>query len=692
MNNNSMLDQAVSRLKLIGPRRAASLERMGVFTLGDLLYHFPREYEDRKNLQPVYKLKHNSQAVVEGVVVGLEEIKPRKNLVITKLGIHDGVTIFYAVWFNQPYVKKQLPPGTKVMVSGKVDRSFAMVQIKANDFDILDGPRNNLNTGRIVALYPLSGNLSQRTMRRAIFNALQEFLPATKEFLPSQVLQKYKFPAIHKALENIHFPVSNADASEARRRFVFEEFFIFQMALAHRRDQNASGIKKHRYRLQNKLTELFTRRLPFNLTPAQKRVWQEIARDMDAVHPMNRLLQGDVGSGKTVVSALALLKAVDSGYQAALMAPTEILAEQHYFNLSRYMHGLGIKMALITGGIDKKGKNSILAGVLAGEVEIVIGTHALIQETVQFSYLSLVIIDEQHRFGVRQRAILQDKGVLPDVLVMTATPIPRTLAMTLYGDLDMSVIDSLPPGRLPVKTLALKPTALHKVYAFMNQEIDRGNQAYVVCALVEESEKIDVQPAIEVAEYLKTKIFPSFKVGLVHGRMQAAEKDETMTLFRQGEIDILVATSVIEVGVDVPGATVMVVLDAQRFGLAQLHQLRGRVGRGDKQSFCFLIAESLTEEGVERLRAMTQSTDGFRLAETDLKIRGPGEFFGTRQSGLPEFKIADPVADVEVMSQARREAVKILSDDPQLEGPENKLLLGEIKRRLNKENNYFNIS
>lgn len=692
MNNNSVLNRPVLLLKMIGPRRAKLLGKLGIFTLGDLLYHFPREYQDRTKFQPAHRFKHNSQAVIKGTVVGSQDLKPRKNLTITKVGIHDGTGVFYAVWFNQPYIKKQLRPGTGIIVTGKMDKSFGSAQVQVNDFDILSDQQEPLNSGRIVPIYPLTGKLGQRTLRQIIYSALQEWLPEINEFLPSHILDKYKFPSLKKAIKNIHFPDTGEEANQSRRRFIFEELFMFQLGLNIRRRQSVSRKKKHQYNSQNKLVGQFLTQLPFTLTGAQKRVWQEISRDMDAPYPMSRLLQGDVGSGKTIISALALLKAAGSGFQAALMAPTEILAEQHYLTLQKYMQKLGVKVALVSGGMNIKRKNSILAEIASGSVQIVVGTHAIIQETVQFASLSLIVIDEQHRFGVRQRAALQKKGNLPDVLVMTATPIPRTLAMTLYGDLDMSVIDELPPGRQIVKTYAVKPSALKKVYALIQKEIESGNQAYVVCALVEESEKIDVQPAVDIAEYLKKYIFPAFNVGLIHGRMSPEEKEEVMNGFRQGEINILVSTSVIEVGVDVPNATVMVILDAHRFGLAQLHQLRGRVGRGDKQSFCILVAEPVTEEAKERLRSMIQTTDGFRLAETDLKIRGPGEFFGTRQSGLPEFKIADLVMDFKEMNSARDETIDLLAGDPDFEIPENKLLLAEMKRRLNSSRNYLDIS
>jgi len=690
--DKNVLNKPVHYVKRIGPRRARLLEKMGIFTLGDLFYHFPRQYEDRTHIQPAHRFPHDSKAIIKGTVVGSQDLKPRKNLIITKVGVHDGTAIFYAVWFNQPYIKKQLRPGTGIIVTGKMDRSFGVPQVHVNDFDVFSERQPLLNSNRIVPVYPLTGKLGQRAMRQIVYGALQDWLAEIDEFLPPYILEKYDFPSLSEAIHNIHFPGTMEEAHHSRRRFIFEELFMLQLGLALKRKKNALQKKRHRYSSDAGLTGSFMAQLPFHLTEAQKRVWNEISGDMDAPYPMNRLLQGDVGSGKTIISALALLKAAESGFQGALMAPTEILAEQHFLNLQNYMAPVGVNVALVSGGMNAKEKSRVLDEIASGHVRVVVGTHAIIQETVQFAELSLVVVDEQHRFGVRQRATLQYKGLQPDVLVMTATPIPRTLAMTIYGDLDISVIDEMPPGRQSIKTYAVKPSALDKVYKLIHNEITAGHQAYVVCALVEESEKLDVRPAVETAAYLQNEVFSAFNVGLIHGRMGTEEKEEVMASFRKGHIDILVATSVIEVGVDVSNATVMVILDAHRFGLAQLHQLRGRVGRGNKQSFCILVAEPSTSEARERLRAMTLTTDGFRLAEMDLKIRGPGDFFGTRQSGIPELKIADPVANAKIMHMARNEAASLLAGDPALEKPLHKLLLAEMIRRFNTKENFIEIS
>jgi len=690
--DNNILTKPIQFLKMVGPRRAHLLAKLNIFSLGDLLYHFPREYEDRSHMQPASRFPHGSNAVVKGTVVGSEELRPRKNMTITKLGVHDGTGVFFAVWFNQAYIKKQVRPGTNIVVTGKMDKSFGVPQIKVTDFEKISTSGKLLHSGRIVPMYPLTEKLGQRTMRQIMYAALQESVPRIKEFLPSYILEKYKLPSIGAALSKIHFPENLKQAENARKRLVFEELFLLQLGLAIRRSKLSNKKKDHVYCNGMGLVSRLMQSLPFNLTKAQKRVWDEISSNMQSSFPMNRLLQGDVGSGKTIICIFALLKAAESGLQGVLMAPTEILAEQHYINLKKHLHGLGVRVVIVSGAVPAKEKNKILDQISAGEANIVVGTHAVIQETVQFKNLSLVVVDEQHRFGVRQRAILQRKGFTPDVLVMTATPIPRTLTMTVYGELDISVIDALPPGRKPVKTYAVKPSAWNKVYKLMHNQIEEGHQAYLVCALVEESEKVDIQSAVDTAENLQKQIFPDYKVGLLHGRMTPDEKDKTMSSFREGNTNILVATSVIEVGVDVPNATVIIIVDAHRFGLAQLHQLRGRVGRGARQSYCILVSEPGTDEAKERLRAMTMSNDGFRLAEMDLKIRGPGELFGTRQSGLPELKIADLITNMKTMGLARSEALSFMDAHGEQRKYDYNNLFGEMERRFMQKGDYIDIS
>ncbi|TEB14121.1 ATP-dependent DNA helicase RecG [Pelotomaculum sp. FP] len=680
----------VQYLKMIGPRRAAAMQKLGLFTVRDLLYHFPRRYEDRSRLLPAGACPHGETATIRGTVLAAQDLKPRRGLTVTKLAVHDGTGIFYAVWFNQPFVKKSLSTGTKLFVTGKVDKSFGPVQVMVEDYEVAEGG-DPLGAGRLVPIYPLTGQLTQRLLRAVVKTTLDEARSNAGEFLPAELLGKYKLPVFGDALASIHFPECREDLEKARRRFIFEELFLLQLGLAVRRATVAARHKEYRCRRDGGLTSSFIHNLPYRLTGDQVRVWGEIAADMESSSPMQRLLQGDVGSGKTVISILALLKAVENGLQGALMAPTEILAEQHYLVMKRTLVPIGVEAGLLTSSTPKKEKELLLQRLAEGDLKLLVGTHALIQQDISFQRLGLVVVDEQHRFGVRQRAALQYKGSCPDTLVMTATPIPRTLALTLYGDLDLSVISETPPGRLPVKTYAVLPSALHKAYKLAADQLRLGRQVYIVCPLVEESEKVDLQAATDIAEKLAAGEFRNYRVRLLHGRMKAGEKEEIMTAFRQGEVDVLVATTVIEVGVDVPNATMMVVLDADRFGLAQLHQLRGRVGRGGHQSYCILTGSPRTEEGKARLKAMTLIADGFALAEEDLRLRGPGEFQGTRQSGLPELKIADLLRDVQVFQTARQEAIALAGSDPNLTRPENSRLPAEIKARYSGSGGYMGI-
>lgn len=687
---NEYLEKPVQYLKMVGPRRAAALQKLGIFTVRDLLYHFPRRYEDRTRLQPAGACAHGETATLRGTVLAAQDLKPRRGLIVTKLAVHDGLGVFYAVWFNQPFVKKNLPPGTKLFVTGKVEKSYGATQVLVEEYEVDDGG-DSLGAGRLVPVYPLAGQLSQRLLRAMVKSALDGTEGLAGEFLPEKLLEKFTLPRLETALAAAHYPGTEKEAQAARKRFIFEELFLFQMALATRRKDHAGRKKAHRYLPEEKLTAAFISSLPYRLTGGQMKVWQEISRDMDSPAPMHRLLQGDVGAGKTVISTLALLKAVESGLQGAMMVPTEILAEQHYLGMKRSLAPMGVEVGLLTGSTRKKEKGELLERVRSGELKVLVGTHALIREDVDFQRLGLAVVDEQHRFGVRQRAVLQYKGYYPDTLVMTATPIPRTLALTLYGDLDISVISELPPGRRPVKTWAVLPAALPKVYSLVREQVSRGRQAYIVCPLVEESEKIDLKAAVELAENLAAGEFRDCRVGLLHGRMKADEKESIMDSFRAGETEILVATTVVEVGVDVPNATVMVILDADRFGLAQLHQLRGRVGRSSHQSYCILVADPKTEEGRARLKAMTRTADGFALAEEDLRLRGPGEFYGTRQSGLPEFKIADLLRDWKALQAAREEALAWVREDPHLQKPESRALLEEVKARFGGAGGYIEV-
>ncbi len=677
-------------LKQVGPKRLQLLHKLGITTVEELLYHFPRRYEDRSRLKRFAQMKDGDTETVMGTVIGCQEFKPRKGLTITKAAVYDGSSIGYAVWFNQAYIKKQVTQGTEIMITGKVARKFGYVQISVNDFETLDRD-DPLHAGRIIPFYPATEGLPAKVLRSVMKFAVDKYGPAQEEFLPPELIRKYRFWQLPAALEKIHFPDKLTEVEPARRRLVFEELFLLQLGVSLQKVTRLSepGIK---HKPDGPLVQKFLKNLPFALTGAQAQVLGEIRRDMEDSKPMNRLLQGDVGCGKTVVAAAALVKTVENGCQGAIMAPTEILAEQHFQGLLELLEPLGLRVALLTGSLAKKEKKQTLEDIRQGHLDIIAGTHAIIQDEVEFHRLGLAVTDEQHRFGVRQRAKLQKKGANPDVLVMTATPIPRTLALTVYGDLDISVINELPPGRRPVKTSWLNGRMKGRVYKFIHDQVKAGRQVYYICPLVEESEKIEVKAAMELAETLQTKIFPDLTVGLVHGRLKQEAKDTVMRQFKKGVVNILVATTVVEVGVNVPNAAVIVVEDADRFGLAQLHQLRGRVGRSTYQSHCILVADPLTEEGKTRMKIMQATSDGFVIAEEDLKLRGPGEFFGTRQSGLPDLKIADLSKDVKILQAAREEAWNLVRQDPGLSRPENAGLKAKVMAKFQGTDNYIKIS
>lgn len=678
----SIWQKPVQYVKGVGPQRALLLSRLGVKSVGDLLYHLPRRYEDRRVCRPVRAYKDGEVATVEGEVVTVQETTARSGIKVLRAALRDRWGFFYAVWFNQPYLKRLLKAGSRLTVTGKVRHGFGVAEIQVAEFETGEG-EDGLSTGRIVPIYPLTEKLSQRVLRTVVFTALKNEAQALPEVLPPDLLRERGFYGRGKALAAAHFPESMDEAEEGRRRLVFEELFLLQVALLRRRQKIISAEKHHRYAPDGPKVSALRSSLPFTLTPAQERAWGEISRDMEQPQPMHRLLQGDVGSGKTVVAALALAKAVENGLQGALMAPTEILAEQHYLTLRSLLEPAGISVTLLTGSLKKEERLLRLKAAASGEAAVVVGTHALIQEGVAFERLGLAVVDEQHRFGVRQRGLLRAKGACPDVLVMTATPIPRTLALTLYGDLDLTVIDGLPPGRQAVKSVWLKPAELGRVYRFVRAEVEKGRQAYFVCPLIEESEQLSAQAAVDLAAELK-EIFPEFAVAVLHGRLKLEEKEKIMSAFRQNKINILVSTTVIEVGVDVPNATVMVVYDADRFGLAQLHQLRGRVGRGGHAAYCILVAGRTTPEASARLKALTTLSDGFALAEEDLQIRGPGEFFGTRQSGLPELKVANILRDHGVLELARVEAERFLNADPHFASALGRKIKDEISLRFEK--------
>ena len=665
-----MLNTSIQFLKGIGEKRAQALNKVGIYTIGDLLQYYPRRYLDRSNITPIRNLRPNDTATVVGKIVTQGIKKGTRSRFIVVLS--DNTGFLNCVWFHQiPYWQKLFNVGQTLAVSGKIGY-FGGLQIVHPEFDLLsenseDREDEFLHTGKIIPLYPSTESLSRigldsRGFRRVIRNLLRNYSSQIEEILLESIIQKHQLIYLEEAFQNIHFPKDFPSLQQARTRLKFDEFFLMEFMLAYRKHRVSQQEKGIYFSKVGERLKTLVDKLPFELTEAQKKVIREIRADMKKTHPMYRLLQGDVGSGKTIVALVSMLIAVENGYQATLMAPTEILAEQHYLTFRRLLEELEVDIELLIGGQRKSEREAILTSIEKGNCDIVIGTHAIIQENVRFHKLGYIVIDEQHRFGVTQRAVLKEKGSNPDVLVMTATPIPRTLSLTLYGDLDVSIINELPEGRSAVKTYWRYTNKRKEIYEFIKSKIAKGQQAYIVFPLVEESEKLDLKAATESYEKMSEGIFSDFKIALLHGRMKTEEKDAIMMAFKSGEIQILVSTTVIEVGVDVPQATIMVIENSERFGLTQLHQLRGRVGRGSEQSYCILIAKSpLTDDAVTRLNTMTRTNDGFEIAEVDLKLRGPGEFFGTRQHGLPELKIADPITDSSLLITAREEAFRIIN-------------------------------
>jgi len=679
------LNMDVRYVKGVGERLSKVLGKIGIFTARDLLMHFPHRHEDRTHFRRISQLKHGETATIRGKVLVADNLRtPRTQTLLTRVGIGDDSGTASLVWFNQAYLKNRFVKllGKEIIIYGTAQFGSRGIEIVNPEWEEAGDGTDPLSSNRIVPVYPLTEGLYQGTIRRIIYQALDRLLPAIEDALPERVLDRRDLVDAATALRNIHFPESQVALAAARFRLVYEEFFLLQLALALRKQSFTTGRPGIAFEVTPDCTRRFYESLPFQLTSAQKRVIAEIEQDMSREAAMNRLLQGDVGSGKTVVAVAAMMVAIHNGYQAALMAPTEILAEQHYSVLSEMLQGLGVEVALLTGSLTATEKQRTKKKIASGDVQVVVGTHAVIQEDVEFKRLGLVVIDEQHRFGVLQRAAVKEKGWNPDVLVMTATPIPRTLALTVYGDLDLSVIDEMPPGRRPIRTHWKTPDQREQIYEAIRRLVQQGRQVYVVCPLIEESEKLQAKAATELAERLKNEVFPDLNIGVLHGQMRPAEKDDVMRRFRDGEIQILVSTTVIEVGVDVPNACVMLIEDAERFGLAQLHQLRGRVGRSEQQSYCVLAADPKTDEGRERLRVIARTNNGFEIAEEDLRIRGPGEFYGTRQSGLPSLRLANVLRDVDILEKSREDAFALVKADPGMESPEHAKLKAEIFRRF----------
>jgi ATP-dependent DNA helicase RecG len=681
------LDDDLQYLKGVGPSVAQILAKMNLHTVSDLLRYVPRRYEDRTHFRRLSEVMPGELATLHGRVIAADtQGTSRKNFQITKVLIDDGSGVGQLIFFQQPYLQKRFQEmaraGRWIVVYGQAKRSgYGPVEIERAEWEEVSDDTDALSTHRIVPVYPATEGITQKRLRRIIYSAINSYESLIEEPLPPAVLLQHHLLDRKTSIRNVHFPESAVMMEAARRRLIFEEFFLLQVGLARRRKIHAHAARAHRIAVDvERLREVLRKICSFELTGAQWRAIEDIAQDISSGRVMNRLIQGDVGSGKTMVAVAAMLMAVEAGLQAALMAPTEILAQQHAIVLKRLLEPLKIPIELAIGSLRSKEKEAARTSIASGESRIVIGTHALIQEGVEFHKLGLAVIDEQHRFGVLQRQALQKKGEQPHVLVMTATPIPRTLTLTVYGDLDTSIIHELPPGRKPIKTHWKRSEQASEVYSAMQRLILQGRQAYIVCPLVEESEKLQVKAATKLAEHIQRDVFPQFRVGLLHGQMRTEEKEEMMRQFKAQELDILVATTVIEVGIDVPNATVIVIEDADRFGLAQLHQLRGRVGRGEHPSYCILMASPKTEDAITRMQVMTETQDGFRIAEEDLKLRGPGEIFGTRQSGLPEFYIGDIVRDVQIMDEARRTAFQLIETDPNLSLPEHRLLHRELQR------------
>lgn len=714
---NDKIQTPIQYIKGVGPKRAELLERIGVRTVEDLLYLLPRRYEDRSHLLPISQVHEGETLTVIGKIAatGIQRTRTRMN--IFKAAINDGTGVIYAVFFNQPYLKEYFKTGLNVVLYGKVS-SFKGRQLIMNvpEYEIFDTDEinpvrssgrlslrptsngvNSIHMGGIVPIYPATEHLNQRFIRSLVRNALSEYINYVEEVIPADIRNRVKLSPIRKAVWNIHFPGEEKIKEEARITLAFNEFFILQLGIAFRKQHVENFIKGISHNPDSELIQQFEKLLLFKLTGAQERVLGEIIKDMRSPKPMNRLLQGDVGSGKTVVAVYSLVYAVGSGYQGALMVPTEILARQHYFTIKELVERIGIKVGLLVSDLPQNEYNLIKIEIENGNIDIIIGTHALIQEAINYKKLGFIVIDEQHKFGVLQRALLGTKaktgldGVHPDVLVMTATPIPRSLALTAYGSMDFSVIDEMPKGRGKVVTYWITGDKLPKAYDFIRREVSKGMQAYIVYPLVKESEKMELRAAADMVKKLQAEEFPKLRLGLIHGRLSSSDKIRIMKEFKEGKIHILVATTVIEVGIDISNATVLLVEHAERFGLAQLHQLRGRIGRGSQFSYCLLQGNPGTTSGRQRLKAMEETTDGFKISQEDLAIRGPGEFFGTKQHGIPLLRVGNILKDSGLMETARSESIELLKKDMGLQLPEHRNLLLKTRRMFGEKLEFVSV-
>lgn len=653
------------------------MNRLNIFTVEDILRYYPKDYEDRSKVSLLRNIPSGENASLEIEILGKGQVlRPRRNMSILKVPFKDKSGNGYLTFFNQEYLKSKFNVGDTFRVYGKLKRIGMEYQVSNPVFE----EKDKINkVGRIIPLYSLTKGLSNNNIFKIINVALEEKIDIVDESLPFHLLVKYNLMDIKESIKNIHFPEDGDKLKRAQNRLKFEELMVLQLGLFMMKNLNKNlekGISFSKFNDTKKIIES----LPFKLTSAQAKVIEDIEKDMNSEKQMNRLIQGDVGSGKTIVAAVAMFKTAKCGYQSAMLAPTEILATQHFESLYTLFKKWDIKCELLVGSLSAKKKKDILKGLKEGQIDILVGTHAIIQDGIDFKKLGLAITDEQHRFGVKQRAVLNKKGKNPDILVMTATPIPRTLALILYGDLDISIIDELPPGRKEIETFAVGPHMIDRMNGFIRKQILEGRQAYIVCPLIEESEDLNLNSAEDLYIDLKENIFEEFNVGLLHGKMNSKDKDKIMLSFKKGNIDILISTTVIEVGVNVPNSNIMAIYNSERFGLAQLHQLRGRVGRGEYQSYCILINYSQNKIARERMRILQQSSDGFTISEKDLELRGPGEFFGTRQHGIPELKIANLFTDIKILQIVQKEAMEIIKTDPNLERKEHKKIKVQIKK------------
>lgn len=676
-----LLKKDIQYIKGVGPKRLSMLKKLKIFNVEDMIYHFPRDYDNRSLSKKIIELKAGEKVTIHGIVVSkCQSIRVRKGLIICKYLVKDDSGFITITFFNQPYMKNKFKPNDSIMLNGRVKMGLQGLEMINPVFEVASEEKEFTLEG-IVPIYSSTEGFTQNQMIKIKKNILTILYDNIVDYMPENIIRNNKLCSLDFALKSIHFPTSLQELKVARYRLIFDELFLLQLVLMRIKKKVTSSKNSIALKKNKGLIELINA-LPFQLTRAQDTVLKEIIKDLEGVSPMNRLVQGDVGSGKTIVAIIALYKCFINGCQGALMAPTEILAEQHYTSLKQLLEPMGVRIGLLTGSLTKTKKQELLEKIKEGEIDIIIGTHALIQESVYFHRLALVVTDEQHRFGVRQRAILAEKGDNPHILVMTATPIPRTLALILYGDLDISIIDELPPGRKEIKTYSLPLEQKERAYQFAKKELSMGRQVYVVCPLVEESETIEAKAAVEISEEFVSTYFVDYKVGLLHGKMKAKEKEEIMRQFTKNEINVLVSTTVIEVGVNVPNATLMIIESAERFGLAQLHQLRGRVGRGHSQSYCILLHNNKSKIARDRMKIMESTNDGFVISEKDLEIRGPGEFLGLKQHGLPDLKIANLLKHMKVLKRVQLQVEDLLKEDPLLSIEKYPLLRAKLEEKL----------